>query len=109
MANLSKKEANMAARANTQLPEVENTPPEVGVRAVVLDDFEHSHSMWRTAEGIAAQTSLPVDKVNLALKTMSELLIRSALPDDKGRTHYTTLGNYRAHAGILRRVLSALS
>lgn len=99
----------MSAQAISPLPPEVKPDPIVDVRSIVLDAFEQSQSMWRTAEGIAVETGLPIAAVSLALKSLSDSLICSELPDDKGRTRYTTLGNYRAHAGILRRVLSALS
>lgn len=101
---------NMAARAiSPPLPQVTNPQPAVDARTAVLDSLNGSHFMWRTAGGIAIETSLPTAIVESVLDEMSESLIRSATPDEHGRTRYTTFENYRAHAGILRRVLSALS
>jgi hypothetical protein len=110
MTNFNKNEDNMAARTILpQQPKVTNPQPAVDVRATVLDALSNPNFMWRTAEGIASETGLSLTTVDFVLDELSESLIRSASPDEHGRIRYTTLGNYRAHAGILRRVLSALS
>jgi len=100
----------MAARAIPPLPPpMEIDAPVVDVRTLVVGALAEPRVMWRTAEGIAAETSLSIEEVNSVLRSMSDSLIRSALPDNQGRTRFTTFQNYRAHAGILRRVLTALS
>ena len=64
---------------------------------------------WRTVDGIANETHLSSVAISHYLDSIAESLIISAVPDSQGRLRYTTLEHYRAHAGILRRVLSTLS
>ena len=108
MTRLSRSEDNMVALPIPQ-PEVPKPPSDAEVRAIVLACLNESETMWRTTEGIADETGLPVGPVKSVIDSVSDILIRAALPDSKGHVRFTTLRNYRAHAGILRRVLSALS
>lgn len=108
MADFSNKKENMAARDTLALQKMRPRPV-VDVRTLVLDALNEAHLAWRTAEGIASEKALSLDVVRLELASLSDVLIRSSFPDEHGRPRYTTFQNYRAHAGILRRVLSALS
>jgi hypothetical protein len=83
--------------------------PIVNDRTLVLKALNNDDFMWRTAEGIARETDLSLEAVNSVLSSLSDSLIQSAVPNENGRTRYTTLEHYRAHAGILRRVLDTLS
>ncbi len=78
-------------------------------RKRVLEALGNPGYLWRSAEGIAAETHLPIEGVKATLQSMSDLAIRSIGPDDRGRYLYTTPEHYRAHASIFRRAFSALS
>jgi len=75
----------------------------------VQQALNNDQFVWRTAYGISQETGIAVEDVNRILELMSDSLVRSAIPDSAGRARYTTLEHYRAHAGILRRVLDTLS
>jgi hypothetical protein len=76
---------------------------------LVFEALDNPDYLWRSAEGISDETHLPLDTVKQIILIESDQLIRSIVPDDKGHPLYTTPQHYRAHAGILRRALSALS
>jgi hypothetical protein len=78
-------------------------------RELVFDALSNPKYSWRTVEGMARETGLSADQVERVLKSESSVVLRATLPDAHGRLLYTTIDHYRAHAGILRRVLSALS
>lgn len=102
MSDLSKKRNNMNALAIPLAPDVTETQ-------LVFEALENPAYLWRSAEGISAETHLPLEIVKQIILVESDRLIRSIVPDEKGRPLYTTPEHYRAHAGILRRALSALS
>jgi hypothetical protein len=109
MADFSDRRQNMNAQACAPLPARVNENKDYDA-AIVRDALENDAYMWRTAEGISIDTGLSVSVVNFVLRTeLSEFVIKSAVPDKDGRTRYTTLSHYRAHAGILRRVLDTLA
>lgn len=102
MADFEKTEKNMVAHSIL-------APETVSEYELVQQAFSRPEYMWRTAEGIAKETNLSVEVVDSVIREMSHELIRSAITDEHGRARYTTLSHYRAHAGILRRVLDTLS
>jgi hypothetical protein len=102
MANPEKKNDNMNAL-------VVPVTPILDERTLVLEALNNPDYTWRTIGGIAKETRIPKARVARILDSLSDSVIRSSAPDPRGRTLYTTLDNYRAHSGILRRVLSALS
>ena len=109
MADSEKKHENMSALAASAPRIVDNERILSDERTAVLDALENPRYLWRTAEGIAVETDLLLASVRRVLVSESNSLIVSAIPDDHGKTRYTTLRHYRAHAGILRRVLDTLS
>jgi len=110
MADFKDRRKDMNARASSLAPPVDDNPiSPLVARELVRTALNNPTYFWRTAEGIAEETHLQVEAVDHYLKTLSESLIVSAVPDPGGRTRYTTLEHYRAHAGILRRVLDTLS
>lgn len=102
MANFRKDEENMSALAAPALPILDD-------RTRVLQALDNTNYAWRTISGISQETGIPAGRVKQILTEMSHSIIRSSVPDDQGQALYTTLKHYRAHSGILRRVLSALS
>src|SRR5947209_6487969 len=109
MADSKKKSENMSAQASQPLPDIVDDLTVSQVLPLVRKALDSDAFMWRTAEGIAQEMNLPIAAVSAVLTSMGDSLIRSAIPDDQGRTRHTTLAHYRAHAGILRRVLDTLS
>src|SRR5580658_5908964 len=112
MANLDGKDDDMNALAKTFPPlpledaqSVAPAPVALDVRELIRVALNNPDYFWRTAEGIAHEVNLSPIVVGYYLDEIAESLIVSAVPDSQGRTRYTTLEHYRAHAGILRRVL----
>jgi len=81
---------------------------EATIEGAVMDALSDERYLWRTAEGIARDTGFSTRLVKSVLIHSSDSVIRSVMDDEQGRPLYTTPQHYRAHAGILRRALSAL-
>jgi DNA-binding IclR family transcriptional regulator len=79
------------------------------VRDLVIAALEDRRYEWRTIDGLAEQTGLPSAKVQEILESLQEDLVRSSVPDDRGRSLYTTRKHYRETHGLGARILSALS
>jgi N-glycosylase/DNA lyase len=102
MASLNEKNDNMNALA---VP----APALLNDTERVLESLENPQYDWRTVDGVARETNIPPHEVEQILKSLSREVIRSAVSSEDGRPLYTTVAHYKAHAGILRKVLSALS
>lgn len=74
----------------------------------VMRALEDPRYEWRTIEGVCQQTDLPPDKVREILESSSDI-VRSSVPDELGRSLYTTRKHYRQTHGLGARFLSALS
>jgi hypothetical protein len=67
-----------------------------------------AHEPWLTAEAIAAETGLPLDRVQIALDAGARGVIEGP-PDARGGSpRYSTRAHYRATAGFLTRYFDAL-
>jgi len=65
---------------------------------------------WRTIDGIAQDTGLDSKTISdVLLRDMSRVVIRSSVPDEKGRTLYTTREHYKKTQPAWNRILSAVS
>jgi hypothetical protein len=75
---------------------------------LVLAAIERSHRTWLSAEAIAAESGLPLGRVQMVLDaTPADVLVAPAEgPDAPAR--YSTRRHYRATTGLLRRYLDAL-
>lgn len=62
--------------------------------ALVLKALEDPNWDWRTVEGVAHSTGLPEERVQEVI-TKSAAVIRSSVPDERGRPLYTTRRHYR--------------
>jgi hypothetical protein len=62
--------------------------------ALVLKALEDPDWDWRTVEGVAQSTGLPVKRVQEVLES-SAAVMRSSVPDERGRPLYTTREHYR--------------
>ena len=75
---------------------------------LVLATIERSDETWLSAEAIARETGLPVERVRVVLDTAPAGIIVDA-PDGAGApARYSTREHYRATAGLLRRYFDAL-
>lgn len=75
---------------------------------LVLAAIERSDDTWLSAEAIAAESGLPLDRVLNILDTTPAQII-AAPADGSGRpARYSTRGHYRATTSLLRRYFDAL-
>jgi len=79
------------------------------VRDVVIEALEDQRYEWRTIDGLAEQTGLPSGEIQETLESLKEDVVRSSVPDEQGRSLYTTRKHYRETHGLGARILSALS
>lgn len=93
----------MKKRAKTQVQR-EREPEQQIVGAL-----EDSRYEWRSIEGISNQTGLSQAQVRRILEQMGNAIVRSSVPDDEGRSLYTTRQHYRATHGIGARLVDALA
>jgi hypothetical protein len=75
----------------------------------VIDALEDPRYDWRTVESVAEQTGLSPSEVREILKESEHEVVRSSVPDESGRSLYTTRRHYRQTNGLGVRILSALS
>ena len=78
-------------------------------RNIVVGALEDPNYEWRTVEGVAEQTGVPASSVRQILEELNGEIIRSSIPDESGRSLYTTRKHYRQTQGLGTRILSALS
>jgi hypothetical protein len=76
---------------------------------LVIDALEDPRYDWRTVEGVAEQTGVDPYTVRAILKESEDKIVRSSVPDESGRSLYTTRRHYRQTNGLGTRILSALS
>lgn len=75
----------------------------------VIDALEDPRYDWRTVEGVAEQIGVDPSTVRAILKRSEDKIVRSSVPDESGRSLYTTRRHYRQTNGLGTRILSALS
>src|SRR5258708_28089703 len=79
----------------------------VTLAEIVAGALENPKYIWRTVEGIAKETSLPPGDVLYALESdLSDSVVRSSIPDRKGRSLYATRGRYQSRRSVVNRFLS---
>jgi len=78
-------------------------------RAAVVKALSNPDYDWRTVDGIASETGLAKEKVQLILDYTANEIVRSAHPDSQGRVLYTTRDRYYGKLGLGQRVLSVLT
>jgi hypothetical protein len=74
------------------------------IRALEDDRYE-----WRTVEGVAEQIGVPPASVQEFLESLKSEIVRSSIPDEAGRSLYTTRKHYRDTHGLGAQFLAALS
>jgi hypothetical protein len=87
--------------------------PQTGRAAVtdepaVLAAIGRSHEAWLSAEAIAGETGLPIERVRTILDTTAEDVIVAPAGRPGGPVRYSTREHYRETAGLLRRYFDAL-
>ena len=74
------------------------------IRALEDDRYE-----WRTVDGVSEQIGIPAAQVQEILESLKQEIVRSSIPDEAGRSLYTTRKHYRDTHGLGARFLDALS
>lgn len=55
----------------------------------IINALRDKHWDYRTVEGIAKETGIPVDTVRTCLETRKDIVRKSSIPDRLGRDLYT--------------------
>jgi len=75
----------------------------------VITALENPDWDWRTIEGVAKDTKLPPERVIQIIESLPDVVIRSKIPDNRGRDLYTTRKHYSETQSLFSRILSASS
>ena len=94
----------MGDNGNKQSPQLNGNLRDQIIRALEDDRYE-----WRTAERVAEQIGIPAARVQEFLESLKQEIVRSSIPDEAGRSLYTTRKHYRDTHGLGSRFLAALS
>lgn len=79
------------------------------LRDQIIRALEDNRYEWRTVEGVAEQIGIPAAQVQEILESLKQEIVRSSIPDEAGRSLYTTRKHYRDTRGLGARFLDALS
>jgi len=84
--------------------------PNISLAEIVAEALRNSKYVWRTVDGIAKETKLPPRDILYALESdLSDSVVRSSIPDQKGRSLYAMRDRYQRRRSVVNRVLSVLS
>ena len=75
---------------------------------LVLSTIERSNETWLSAEAIAGETGLPLERVQTALETACSGVIVDVAVGAGEPARYSTREHYRATTGLLRRYVDAV-
>ena len=75
---------------------------------LVLATIERSDETWLSAEAIAGETGLPLERVQMALDTASAVVVVDPANGSGAPARYSTLEHYRATTRLLRRYVDAI-
>lgn len=73
---------------------------------LVFQALDNTNYDWRTVAGIAKETGLDESEVSGLLTEHSDQIVRSSVPDVKGKALYTTRDRYYQARRIPHRILS---
>ena len=79
------------------------------LRDQIIRALEDERYEWRTVDGVAEQIGIPAAQVQDILESLKQEIVRSSIPDEAGRSLYTTRKHYRDTHGLGARFLDALS
>ena len=79
------------------------------LRDQIIHALEDDRYEWRTVDGVSGQIGVPAQQVQEFLENLKQEIVRSSIPDESGRSLYTTRRHYRATRGLGSRFLDALS
>ncbi len=71
----------------------------------VLEALSNPEYEWRTIDGVSRETGLDSAEVSSIVQDLPTLVLRSRIPDNKGRDLYTTRKHYRKTHGPVSRML----
>lgn len=94
----------MGENGNQQSQQLNPHRREPGIRG--LEDGRYE---WRTVEGVADQIGVPAAQVQEYLESLKQEVVRSSIPEEAGRSLYTTRKHYRDTHGLGSRFLAAPS
>lgn len=80
-----------------------------GLSSRIVQALEDPRYEWRTIDGLALETSIPAATIREVLENLDEEVVRSSIPDESGRSLFTTRRHYRQTHGLGARFLAALS
>lgn len=106
--------AGIKPTVESEVP-LKSTPPSVPLSKEqqiesVRASLESPQYNWRTIDGISQDTGLDYQSINdVLLQDLSGVVIKSRVPDEKGRTLYTTREHYKKSQPIWNRILAAVS
>lgn len=75
----------------------------------VLTALENPEYNWRTVEGISIETGLGQAEVVQILSSLSDQIVQSSVPNEKGQALFTTRHHYYHSRSFVERVLSVFS
>ena len=78
-------------------------------QTLVIAALEDDRYDWRTLDGIAEQTALLRAQVRRIIEGLGNTVVRSSIPDEDGRSLYTTRRHYNDTHSIGERLLNALA
>jgi hypothetical protein len=79
------------------------------LREQIIRALEDARYEWRTVEGVSEQIGIPTTQVQELLESLTPEIVRSSIPDEAGRSLYTTRKHYRDTHGLGAQFLAALS
>ena len=71
--------------------------------------LEDERYQWRTVDGLVTDLKMHRETIEELLAGMKQTVVRSSIPDDRGRSLYTTRRHYKRTHGFGDKVLAALS
>lgn len=103
------KPANNRESAQNSMGSGPKTAPSLAPSEIVLKALRDSPFLWRTIDGIAAETKLDRDIVRAELQCLGDQVIRSGIPDRKGRSLFALRDRYKKKSRTVNRILTAFS
>jgi hypothetical protein len=87
----------------------QNQQTNAQLQRLIIGALEDPRYEWRTIDGIANQIGVPAAQVQDSLESLKQVVVRSSIPDEMGRSLYTTRKHYRDTHGLGSQLLAALS
>ena len=81
-------------------------PSDDDIQKVILA-LKNNQYKWRTVRGIARDSGLATDLVNLALKAKEDAIVQSSVPSTKGEDLFTLRETFSANTSIGSQFIGA--